>query len=59
MASQSVITVQQAFDKARSEGRAAFVPYITAGFPTLGDTVAVLKGMQDGGADVIEVCCGI
>jgi hypothetical protein len=53
--SQSVISVKQAFELAEEEQRAAFVPYVTAGFPTLDATVAIMKGMQAGGADVIEV----
>lgn len=55
MAAQGIISVKDAFTKANSEGRAAFVPYITAGFPTLDATVAIMQGMQEGGADVIEV----
>jgi len=56
MATQGTISVKDAFAKAQAEGRAAFVPYITAGFPSLDATVSIMKGMQDGGADVIEVC---
>ena len=56
MASQGITSVQAAFDNAAAQGRAAFVPYITAGFPTLDATVSILKGMEEGGADVIEVC---
>lgn len=47
--------LRKAFIKAEDEGRSALVIFITAGFPTLEDTVPVLKGIQDGGADVIEL----
>lgn len=29
--------------------------FVTAGFPTIADTPAILKGLQDGGADIIEL----
>jgi tryptophan synthase len=32
-----------------------FVAYVTAGFPTLKDTVPVLLAMQESGVDIIEV----
>ncbi|VEU24432.1 DEKNAAC105685 [Brettanomyces naardenensis] len=44
-----------AFIKAKKEGRSALVTFITAGYPTIEDTVPVLKGLQDGGVDVIEL----
>ena len=33
----------------------AFVPFVTAGFPTPADTVDILLAMQAGGADLIEL----
>jgi len=36
-------------------GRNALVTFVTAGYPTLSDTVSILKAMQDGGADIIEL----
>ncbi|QPG76140.1 tryptophan synthetase [Brettanomyces nanus] len=47
--------LRQAFINAKKEGRAALVTFITAGFPTVEDTVPVLKGLQDGGVDIIEL----
>lgn len=35
--------------------RAAFIGYVTAGYPCSADTVEVLMGMQEGGADIIEL----
>src|SRR5579859_1204303 len=36
-------------------GRKALVTFVTAGYPTLHDTVGILKAMQDGGTDIIEL----
>jgi len=36
-------------------GRVALITFVTAGYPTLSDTVGILKAMQDGGADIIEL----
>lgn len=44
-----------AFAKARDEGRAALIPYVTAGYPRLEDLPAVLLALRDGGADIIEI----
>lgn len=35
--------------------RNALVTFITAGYPTIEDTVPILKGFQEGGVDVIEL----
>jgi tryptophan synthase alpha chain len=43
------------FARARDEGRAALVAFITAGDPTPADTGALLDALVDGGADVIEL----
>ena len=40
---------------ARQEGRAALIPYITAGFPDAAATAAFLEGAGAAGADVIEL----
>ncbi|HET7230697.1 MAG TPA: tryptophan synthase subunit alpha [Longimicrobium sp.] len=45
----------RAFQQARDRGRAALVPYITAGHPSAGDTAAILRMLADEGADVIEL----
>ena len=36
-------------------GRNAMVTFVTAGYPTLEDSVPILKAMQDGGVDIIEL----
>ena len=38
-----------------AEGRAGFIPYVTAGYPTLSDTRDLLAGLAELGADVIEL----
>ncbi|HET7690374.1 MAG TPA: tryptophan synthase subunit alpha [Nocardioidaceae bacterium] len=49
------MTVRDAFDAAKAEGRAALVGYLPAGFPTVEGSVAALKQMVAAGCDVIEV----
>jgi tryptophan synthase alpha chain len=44
-----------AFEKARREGRAAFVAYLTAGDPTADATVALARALERAGADVLEL----
>ena len=43
------------FERLRAAGRKALVPYITAGDPGVGETIDLLKGLEDAGADCIEV----
>ncbi len=43
------------FAALRAEGRRALVPYVTAGHPDRGRSVALLQGLEHAGADVIEV----
>lgn len=47
--------VHRAFSQAREQGRAALMPYITAGDPPEPDLGSILLAMQRGGADVIEI----
>ncbi len=44
-----------AFEKLRTQGRKALVPYITAGFPLRDSTVQVMHAMVAAGADAIEL----
>jgi tryptophan synthase alpha chain len=48
-------TLASVFDKARSEGRAALVGYLPAGFPTKDGAVAAATAMVEAGCDVIEI----
>jgi tryptophan synthase alpha chain len=38
-----------------SRGRKAFIPYFTAGFPSVDASVAVMQTLVDNGADIIEM----
>ncbi|TAJ73674.1 MAG: tryptophan synthase subunit alpha [Phenylobacterium sp.] len=43
------------FAALKAEGRAAFIPYVMAGDPDAATALAILKGLPDAGADLIEV----
>jgi len=47
--------IESAFAARRAEGRAALVPYVTAGYPERGSTCEVLEALAGAGADVIEL----
>lgn len=47
--------IESVFARCRREGRAAFVPYITAGDPDLGRTPELLAALERGGADLVEL----
>jgi tryptophan synthase alpha chain len=51
----SDLVLADAFAAAAADGRAALVPYVTAGHPAGGDTVELLAGLADDGADVLEL----
>jgi tryptophan synthase alpha chain len=43
------------FAKTRAEGRAALMPYLTIGWPELGDTERIVPAAIAGGADIFEL----
>jgi tryptophan synthase alpha chain len=43
------------FEKARSEGRAALVGYLPAGYPTVAGGIEAVRVLAESGADLIEV----
>lgn len=47
--------IAERFARAAARSAGALVTYITAGYPTPVDTVAVLEGVAEAGADVIEL----
>ncbi|HEX7058790.1 MAG TPA: tryptophan synthase subunit alpha [Solirubrobacterales bacterium] len=49
------MTIEGAFEAARSEGRAALMPYMMAGFPDRESSLAVAAAYADAGADMIEL----
>lgn len=48
-------TIARKFEQLRSAGRRALVPYVTAGFPDVERTLALLQGLEAAGADVVEL----
>jgi tryptophan synthase alpha chain len=59
MASVSATTspdqLTRRFAALRRDGRCALVPYVTAGHPDLTRSLALLQGLEEAGADVVEV----
>ncbi len=47
--------MRELFEDARKNGRKLFIPYVTAGYPRLEDTVPILLAAEAGGADIIEI----
>lgn len=47
--------ISDAFSKLRAQGRAALIPFITAGDPDPALTVALMHALVEGGADIIEL----
>lgn len=47
--------IAAAFEKARSENRAALIPFLTAGYPTIAASKALILAIAAGGADLIEI----
>ncbi|KAG7892057.1 hypothetical protein KL905_003610 [Ogataea polymorpha] len=47
--------LREAFIKAKSEKRTALVTFVTAGHPTIEETVPILQSLQAGGVDIIEL----
>ena len=48
-------TLSRKFEELRARGRRALVPYVTAGYPDVERTLALLQGLEGAGADVIEL----
>jgi tryptophan synthase alpha chain len=47
--------IARTFERLAHAGRAAFIPYVTAGDPDADATFAILDGLARGGADIIEL----
>mmetsp|Transcript_21380 Transcript_21380/g.38297 ORF Transcript_21380/g.38297 Transcript_21380/m.38297 type:complete len:698 (+) Transcript_21380:188-2281(+) len=47
--------IEKAFAQCKEKGEAAFITFVTAGFPVKEDTPAILLAMQEGGAAIIEL----
>jgi tryptophan synthase alpha chain len=49
------ITLGEAFASAKAQGRATLITYLTAGYPTLEASPALVRALAEGGADIIEL----
>ena len=47
--------IDAAFEQLRSEGKKAFVAYVAAGDPSFDESLKVIQGLADAGADIIEL----
>ena len=47
--------LESALARARDERRTALVPYVTIGFPSLDDTLAIVPAIEQAGADALEL----
>jgi len=47
--------IANTFEALKAQGRKALIPYVTTGFPYADITPALMQGMCDAGADVIEL----
>ncbi|KAH7427380.1 hypothetical protein KP509_10G041400 [Ceratopteris richardii] len=48
-------SIAQTFSLLRAQGKVAFIPYVTAGDPSLSVTAQALRVLNDSGADIIEL----
>jgi len=55
MTEATTASIEAAFAAARSEGRAALMPYLMGGFPDQKTATAVASAYAEGGADLIEL----
>jgi tryptophan synthase alpha chain len=47
--------IERVFAAAREQGRAAFIPYVMAGDPSLEASLGILQTLRDAGADLVEL----
>jgi len=47
--------IREIFDQVRARGERALIPYLTAGYPQPASTVELLRALERGGADIIEL----
>ncbi len=48
-------TIKESFELARQDGRAAFMPFVTGGFPDPDSCLELICGLDAAGADLIEI----
>src|SRR5215471_19019698 len=47
--------IEKKFAELKSEGRKGFIPYVTAGDPTLDATLKLVPALEKAGADIVEL----
>ena len=47
--------IKETFAQCKKEKRSALVTYVTAGYPTLDETIEIMLGMENGGAGVFAL----
>ncbi len=47
--------INQAFERARQEGRGVLIPYFMCGYPSAAQSVKIILAAAEGGADIIEL----
>jgi tryptophan synthase alpha chain len=47
--------IAQSFQHCKSQNRAAFIPFMTAGDPDFATSLELLRGLPEAGADIIEI----
>lgn len=49
--------IKATFAKCKQEKRSALVTYVTAGYPTVEETIDILLGLENGGAGEFAFFC--
>lgn len=52
---QGLSAIAEMFDTAKSQSRAAFLPYFPIGYPTYDESIAAIQAMADAGVDGFEI----
>ncbi|MFD2672908.1 tryptophan synthase subunit alpha [Marinicrinis sediminis] len=47
--------IDQTFEKLKSEGRTAYIPFVTMGDPNLDTSIDILAALERAGADIVEL----
>jgi len=47
--------IQKAFEEINHEGRKVLIAYITAGYPSLQSLGPIVKALEDGGANMVQI----
>ena len=52
---EAASSIASVFERCRAENRAAFIAFLTAGYPTLETTPALIRAVCESGADIVEI----